>query len=113
MRRRLWILALALAVSLASWFGFQTYQSRNLRSELRLAERDFAQRRISEARARLARLAKRWPGRGEVEYWLGVCERSEGHAEAAMEAWSRVPDDAVQAPQAALARARVALEGGL
>ncbi len=112
MRRCLLIMACALAAIVASWFGFQAYQSRRLRSELKLAERDFAQQRISEARARLARLSKRWPGRGEIEFWLGVCERSEGNAEAAMEAWSRVPDDAAEAPRTALARGRVALEEG-
>jgi hypothetical protein len=78
MRRRLWILAIAFAVFLASWFVFQSFQARRLRSELRLAGREFAARRIGAAGARLARLAKRWPGRGEVEYWLGVCERPPG-----------------------------------
>ena len=56
MRRRLLILALALAVIVGSWFGFQGYQSRRLRSELKLAEREFANHQVSAARARLARL---------------------------------------------------------
>jgi len=110
MQRRLLILALGLTVVAASWFAFQSVAAWRLRSELRLAARDFAARRISDAKTRLTRLAKRWPGRGEVEYWLGVCEMEQGHPDAAMAAWERVPDDAAEAPRAALSRGRVAIE---
>jgi Tetratricopeptide repeat len=100
MQHRLLILALGLAVVAASWFALQSVAAWRLRSELRLAARDFAARRISDAKARLTQLVKRWPGRGEVEYWLGVCEMEEGHPDAAMAAWERVPDDAAEAPRA-------------
>ena len=81
-------------------------------SELRQAEREFKAGRFQEAGARLARLARSRPGRGEVEYWLGKCELIEGHAEAALEAWGRVPDQAKEAQLAALSRGRLALETG-
>ena len=68
--------------------------------------------RFKEARARLARLAERWPGRGDVEYLLGACEMIRGHADAALRAWGRVPDQANEAPLAALSRGRLALETG-
>ena len=110
MQRRLLILALGFAVVTASWFANQSVAAWRFRSELRLAARDFAARRISDAKARLTLLVKRWPGRGEVEYWLGVCEMEEGHPDAAMAAWERVPDDAAEAPRAALSRGRVAIE---
>ncbi len=112
MQPRLLILALGLAVVAASWFAFQSVAAWRLRSELRMAARDFAARRISDAKARLTQMAKRWTGRGEVEYWLGVCELAEGHPDAAMAAWERVPDDAAEAPRAALSRGRVAIETG-
>ena len=112
MQRRLLILALGLAVVAASWFALQSVAAWRLRFELRLAARDFAARRISDAKARLTHLAKRWPGQGEVEFWLGVCEMAEGHPDAAMAAWERVPDDAAEAPRVALSRGRVALETG-
>ena len=109
---RLVIPPLGLAILLVCWSGYRSYQSRRLRSELQLAERDFAAQRFAAARDRLARLAQAWPGRGEVEYWLGVCELNQGHARSAMEAWSRVPDQSAEAPQAALARGKLASEGG-
>jgi len=63
-------------------------------------------------RARLARLEKRWPMRGDVEYLLGLCEQIEGHTDAALAAWGRVPALAEEAPMAALARGRLALNTG-
>ena len=40
------------------------------------------------------------------------CELIEGHAEAALEAWGRVPDQAKEAQLAALSRGRLAMEMG-
>ncbi len=106
------MIPLGLAAILACWFGLEMYQFRRLRSELRLAEHDFVARRYAAARDRLARLAVRWPGRGDVEYWLGVCELNEGNPLAAMKAWSRVPDNAAEAPRAVFARGKAAYENG-
>ena len=43
---------------------------------------------------------------------LGACEMARGHADAAMAAWSRVPEAAPEAPMAALSRGRTALMAG-
>ena len=49
---------------------------------------------MEPARRRLAALAATGPGRmgGAVEYWLGVCEASLDHPDAALRAFARVPD---------------------
>ena len=47
-----------------------------------------------------------------MEYSLGECEMARGHAEAAMAAWGRVPDQAPEAPIAALSRGRAAMGAG-
>ena len=72
--------------------------------------RNSTRKRYSEAGARLARLAQSWPDRGKVSYWLGTCELLEGHSAQALETWGRVPDEAPEAPVAALARARLAID---
>jgi hypothetical protein len=45
------------------------------RAELARAGRDMAVGRYGPALARLESLSARWPGRAEVEYRLGVCDR--------------------------------------
>ncbi len=112
MRFRVLILVLGLTLTLAAWWGLRALELRRLKTELRQAQEDFSVRRFGAARARLARLARRWPGMGEVEYWLGSCEMVKGHDEAALAAWSRVPEEAAEAPLAALSRGRLALETG-
>jgi hypothetical protein len=109
MRFRVLIVVLGLALALAAWWGLRAVALRRLKTELRQAQQDFSARRFGAARARLARLAQSWPGMGEVEYWLGSCEMVKGDDEAALPAWSRVPDQATEAPLAALSRGRLAL----
>ncbi len=112
MRRVLSILAAALGLALGVWVAVWAVQEWRFQSELRQAERAFNGGRIPEARSRLARLARNRPGRGEVEYWLGQCELFAGNAEAALEAWGRVPNQAKEAHLAALSRGRLAIEMG-
>ena len=82
-------------------------------AELGRAERDMAAGRFGVgAGATRPDSRRRWPGRDEVEYPLGVCESELGHIGPALDAWARVPDDSVFAPRAALERARLALEHG-
>jgi hypothetical protein len=111
-RRGLSILVVGVGLVLGSWFGVHAVRERRIRSELRLAKLAFRAQRYAEAGARLSRLARSWPRRGEVEYLLGTCEMIEGHTEAALEAWARVPDDAREAQLATLARGRAALKAG-
>ena len=97
MRRRVWILAIGLAAALAAWFAVKAVETWQFHTELRRAQRDLSARRFGAARVRLARLAQRWPGQGEVEYSLGDLRvMARGHAEAAMAAWGRVPDRATR-----------------
>jgi tetratricopeptide (TPR) repeat protein len=113
MRRRILIvLALSVGLALATWFAAREVSARQLQSELRAAQRDFVARHLSDAKKRLATLAKRWPGRGDVEYWLGACEMAAGQNDAALATWGRVPDAANEAQLAALSRGRLALETG-
>jgi enediyne biosynthesis protein E4 len=110
MRRRLLIVAIGLGLAAAAWLAVRVALAWQFRTELWEARRDLAARRVREAKARLDRLAERWPGRGEVEYWLGACERAAGHTDAALATWGRVPETAPEARLAALERGRLALE---
>jgi len=112
MRRRVLILVLGIGILLAGWIAVQAIGAWRLRAELAEAQRLIDARRFGEARVRLARVEKRWPMRGDVEYWLGLCEEIEGRPDAAMAAWGRVPARAREGPMAALARGRLALETG-
>jgi hypothetical protein len=73
------MLALGLAAPLSVWFAVRAVENWRFRTELRQAQRDSSARRFGSAGARLARLAQRWPGQGEVEYLLGECEMAKGH----------------------------------
>ena len=110
MRRRLLIVAIGLGLAAAAWLAVRVALAWQFRTELWEARRELAARRVPKARARLDRLAERWPGRAEVEYWLGACERAAGHTDAALAAWGRVPETAPEARLAALERGRLALE---
>lgn len=110
---RLFVAALLGVAAVAAVLGWRGFVERSqFREELRLARRDFKSRQYKDAGARFTRLAARWPGRGEIEYWLGACEMMEGRPEAALAAWGRVPDEAPEGPLATLSRGRLALETG-
>ena len=104
------IVLVGVVVVLGGWIGIRQFGEWQYRSELRQAAEDFAGRRYTEAGDRLARMAVRWPGRGEVEYWLGTCKLKEGNREAALEAWGRIPDDSPEVQEVAMARAGLAID---
>ena len=112
MRRLLLIVVIGLGIAATSWFAAMAVADWQLRSQLRAAQREITARRIDEARTRLTQLAERWPGRGDVAYWMGACEMILHHDNAVLEAWGRVPPQASEAPIAALSRARLASEAG-
>ncbi len=112
MRTRHFFWLIAVVVALAAWPTIYAIDTWRYRTELRQAERAYAGKRFGEARERLARMSLRWPGRGMVEYWLGASENREGHAEAALEAWDRVPREAPEAAVAALSTGRLAVDTG-
>ena len=92
MRRRLLIVVIGVGLAAAAWLVIAAVGAWQFRMEIRKATRDLAAQRLGEAKARLERMAERWPGRGEVAYWLGACERAAGQTDAALAAWGRVPE---------------------
>ena len=110
MPRRVLLLVLVGGLGLIAWAGVLVARDQHFRTELREAKRELRKQRTDQAKERLTRLARRWPGQGEVEYWLGTCELAGGSADAALEAWSRVPARAPEAGLAALASGRLAME---
>lgn len=104
--RRLWVtLAVigAVAISVSIWGASRAIAARRLRAELDQVKSDLQSNLFSTARERLLRLEKEFPGNGEVEYQLGVCEEARDRREEAMRAWSRVP---AQSPFASVAAAK-------
>ena len=110
MPRRVLILVLTLGAGLVAWLAALAAGERHLRTELRESKRELARQRNDQAKERLIQLARRWPGRGDVEYWLGISEMAAGNSDAAFEAWSRVPAKAPEAGLAALASGRLAMD---
>jgi enediyne biosynthesis protein E4 len=110
MRRRRLALGLAVAGALvpAGWLGFEV---RDFQSNLERARREVDRGQHGAARLRLARLSARRPRRAEVEYLLGICEQAEGHPEAALSAWSRIPPGSPFAAKAVVPGARALLAG--
>ena len=92
--------------------GGARYRARRARVELNAARALFEAQKFGAARERLERISRESPGRGDVEYLLGLCERMEEHPDAALAAWARVPSGAAEAPLAALASGALALEIG-
>ncbi len=112
MHRWLLIVPIGVFLVLSGWLLFLAHGARRVRVELSGARALVQAQRFDAARERLAQVARQSPGRGEVEYLLGVCERIEKHPAAALEAWARVPPDAAEAPIAALSTGELALEIG-
>ena len=109
MRRQAVIISIGLALALGAWMGVRALETRRFREDLVRAREDFKARRFATARLRLAPLAQRRPGDGEVEYLLGQCEQQLRHPDDALAAWARVAAGAEQAAPAALASGRLAL----
>ncbi len=102
--------AVAVVASLAA--GFRTYREREYRSELARAEADVAAGRFFLAKERLVRLESAWPGRAEVLFSLGVCEKEAGRVPAALDAWARVPSGTDLSARARIRRATVLTNAG-
>src|SRR5262245_11046322 len=107
MRRRwLWIGAIGL---LATGGGLGAIDAWRFRVDWQQARRELGAGKPASALPRLIRLASRWPGDGEVQYDLGVCELALGHPDRACAAWGRVPPGSPFAGRAAVMKAREAL----
>jgi hypothetical protein len=103
------MISVGVGVALAAWLTVRAVEARRFREDLARAREEFAARRFAAARVRLARLAERRPGEGEVELLLGDCERMLGHPDAALAAWGGIADGAEHGPRAALSSGRLAL----
>ena len=112
LRRGILVLLCGLMAALAAWAGLHAAAAWRLRSGLRQAQRELDAQQFGAAKSRLARLAKRWPERGDVLYLLGAALLAEGHIEPALEAWGRIPERAPEAAAGALSRGRLAAESG-
>ena len=60
------VVVLGIGLVVVGWLGMRAIGERHVRTELRKAQRDLREHRLGAAKSRLARLAKRWPGRGDV-----------------------------------------------
>jgi tetratricopeptide (TPR) repeat protein len=82
------------------------------RSELHRIEEDLAEGRTASARQRLRRIAWNGSDNAEIRFLLGACERADGHVEAAIENWTRVPRSSSRWIDATVQRAQLALAEG-
>ena len=80
-RRQILIILTAVALG---WGAMVCFEAWWYASELGKAEQEVAREQFDDARARLVKLAARWPERAEVEYLLGGCEASLGHIDEAV-----------------------------
>ena len=110
MPRRVLFLVVMAGLGLVVWMGVLVARDKHFRTELYEAKHELSKHRVDRAKERLTQLERRWPGRGDVEYWLGTCEMAAGNADAALEAWSRVPAKAPEAGLAVLASGRLAMD---
>ena len=76
------------------------------------AKREIGVGLFSTPRGRLAELAARRPGQGDLESHLGLCEQARGRDDDAMAASSRVVPGSPEAAWAALQRARMEIKRG-
>ncbi len=96
-------LAVAAAWALAAlWF----------RAELGRVRREMDAGHYPRARERLVRLAACWPGCGEVQYRIGMCEQLHGRPDAALAAWARVPVGTADWGRAAVSAAQIQMGRG-
>jgi enediyne biosynthesis protein E4 len=89
-----------------AWAGWRFLSVLRFERGLAWVKREAAAGRFRDSRQWLAGLPAAWSGDPEAAYWLGVCERAEGHFEPALAAWSRVPAEAPKGPWARLSCAR-------
>jgi thioredoxin-like negative regulator of GroEL len=110
--RWLWLGTGLLAAAVGLGATVVVFQIRAERAALEQAKDDMRAGRLAGARRQLVELAQRHPGRGEIEFHLGVCELALGRVEPALAAFGRVPPDSEHAGWAAVHRAGVEVKRG-
>ncbi|MDR3633986.1 MAG: FG-GAP-like repeat-containing protein [Isosphaeraceae bacterium] len=89
MARRLYVLGLA-AISSLAVAGYLLVAARHFRQGMDEAIVEMERGRFPSALRTLQRLDRLRPGRGEVQYRIGLCEQALGHTDEALRAWERV-----------------------
>lgn len=89
----------------ACWPAWTALREQRIRAELQQADREIERGQHWRARKRLDALSKRYPGRDEVEYKLGLCEHARNHDDDALAAWQRIPRGTPYSGRALLLRA--------
>ena len=94
--------AVLLAVTASRWY----------QREFERIQEEIQRGQIDPARARIDRLARFGLGAHELDYWLGACEEAGGDFDGALTTWARIPAGSPRHADAALRRARLAIERG-
>lgn len=112
MVRRWAALALIPAVLIAAWGAWKAIDAWQFRSAMRVVDITLAQAQFAEAIDQLVQVDNRWPGRSDVLLQLGMCEKTAGHINDALEAWGRVTPGSTDAGEILLLRGTLALDHG-
>jgi tetratricopeptide (TPR) repeat protein len=110
-----WLLLVIVAgtvVAGASWGVLRAIEEQRCRSALEEAKREMSQGRHDRAQARLAELLARRPGWDEAWYNLGVCAQSRQQAQAAWDAFAKVPSGSPWVGWSEVRQSRIALDRG-
>jgi tetratricopeptide (TPR) repeat protein len=97
---------------LLAWGAWRLVDHWSFRQALRVAYQAQDRGAFHQARSQFARIVARWPSHGEPWLGLGLSEAAAGRIDAALDAWSRVPEGAPEAPRAALQRGILAMDHG-
>ena len=104
-RRRIVLGTGALALFAAgTWWAWRGFGSTGpgYDAAIREAKTLIAAGALNRARGLLAETAARSPARGEAQFLMGACEQALGRRDAAVAAWSQVPEGSTFGPPAAL-----------
>jgi tetratricopeptide (TPR) repeat protein len=108
-----WVLStLGLFSLLAVFGGWNLLEKQRDRSVLAVARDAMREGRWTSARADLSALLKRRPGWDEALYELGVCELARGRKQAALDAWSQVPENSPLQGWILVRRSRIEMDQG-
>jgi enediyne biosynthesis protein E4 len=105
-------LLLVLATAGLIWGGWKWSQAWRYRNAMARIEEELELGFLSTARKDLVELQKRYPGKDQVAFLLGSCEKALGRPEEAALAWAKVPRDSTFAFHALEGRVELALELG-
>ncbi len=106
------VLVLAALVCGFGYVGYRLWRARHYRSALVEIQQEIQAQRYGAAARNLTALLAWEPGSDEAACLLASCERSRGRAQAADEAWARVPPSSKLAASALMGRAGILMDQG-